>query len=456
MKPKLMGRMQRSMREPLSVPLRVALDDGSGGGAPPPPPLYESFTFYDHSTQTGMPKEADSTSYTMGNVYRVDEDGAVDTVYMYKPVGSEQTSREAGVYNASGDLLVRGSLAVDGAEGTWVPVLLDQILEVEAGVDYIPSSNVFEGSYAWDEFAFSSAVVSGPITAPADGTVSGNGRSTASGGFSLSYPGDPYNASSWYTDMRYWPGRPLASFLPTGFPDDGDTGHSGSLTTYSGPETITVDGTVIENMDILTSLLISADNVIIRNCRLYVTSDFGIDGEYAANLLIEDCTVYNDGTLGTNAAILGGLGGSVFQRNNIYGVQNGIVLASNGNDVIIRDNYVHDLASGGADPHFDAVAVQGGQVNVLIEHNTLVSWDTSCIIINEDFGPSTGIVVNNNLMLQQLPNKTAYTMYVYTAGVTVTNNFMSRGQHGYFDIGTVGATFSNNVDAYSRVAIPAS
>src|SRR5262245_60641243 len=126
----------------------------------------------------------------------------------------------------------------------------------------------------------------------------------------------------------------------------------------------------------------------------------------------------------TNAAILGS---GTFIGNNISNSENGIVLDDGAS--VVRDNYIHDLNDNFGDPHIDGISVQAGQNHVLIEHNTIIGWDTSDIFIKNDFGPINDIVVRDNLLLGDPAHgdsTPASDVYVYgpnTTNVSIINNY---------------------------------
>ena len=128
----------------------------------------------------------------------------------------------------------------------------------------------------------------------------------------------------------------------------------------------------------------------------------------------------------TNSAIVGS---GTFIGNDISNSENGIVLSDGAS--VVRDNYIHDLGDNFGDPHLDGIAVQGGQNHVLIEHNTVEAWDTSCIFIKNDFGPINDITVRNNLLYGDPERRDpASTIYVYgpnTTNVSITNNYVEKG-----------------------------
>ena len=232
-----------------------------------------------------------------------------------------------------------------------------------------------------------------------------------------------------------------------GMPDATTTGVPAgtTLTAYTGPMTITKDGTVIEGMIIDGTLKIEASNVTIKNCIIKNYGWWGIDGEGAANLTVLNCDFTASTSKDTNAAILGS---GTFIGNDISQSENGIVLT--GGASVVRDNYIHDLFDNFGEPHIDGISVQGGQDNVLIEHNTIESWDTSAVFIKNDFGPINNITVRNNLMYGDADRgDPAATVYVYgpnTTNVSITNNYVEKGNWYYYATSNANPTISGNIE----------
>ena len=218
-----------------------------------------------------------------------------------------------------------------------------------------------------------------------------------------------------------------------------------NLTAYTGPMTITQAGTVIEGKIINGSLLVTAPNVIIKNCVIKYDGWWGIDAEGAKNITIENCDITGPGyAKNANAAILGS--GS-FIGNDISNSENGIVLT--GGASTVKGNYVHDLATAGADPHYDGIAVQGGQNGVLIEGNTVIGRDTSDIFIKNNFGPINDVTVKGNLLL----GDAGYQVYVdgrdkggAITGVTIADNYVQKGGYGYYSVDNSKPLISGNVE----------
>jgi Right handed beta helix region len=218
-----------------------------------------------------------------------------------------------------------------------------------------------------------------------------------------------------------------------------------TLTAYTGPMTITTPGTVIDGKIISGTLRVTAADVTIKNCVVQNYGWWGIDAEGAANITIQNCDFTASSSMDTNAAILGS---GTFIGNDIRNSENGIVLT--GGASVVRDNYIHDLQDSGPDPHIDGISVQGGQNHVLIEHNTVESWDTSCIFIKNDFGPINDITVRNNLLYGDLDRgDPAATIYVWgpnTTNVSITNNYLEKGFWFYYQINNANPTISGNIE----------
>jgi parallel beta-helix repeat protein len=239
----------------------------------------------------------------------------------------------------------------------------------------------------------------------------------------------------------------MATTIPQGFASSANTGvPSGTnLTAYSGPMTVSTDGTVIDGKTINGTLIVTGDNVVIKNCVINYGSWWGIDAEHSNNITIQDCTIIGPGYGGdSNAGILGS---GTFLRNDISHSENGIVLT--GGASIVKGNYIHDLQDGYGDPHYDGISVQGGQNNVLIQDNTVIARDTSDIFIKNDFGPISSVTVKRNF----LAGSPGFNIYVdgRAAGgpitdVSITNNYMWKGGYGYYSIDKSTPDISDNIE----------
>lgn len=231
-----------------------------------------------------------------------------------------------------------------------------------------------------------------------------------------------------------------------GFPNATNTGvpDGTKLTAYTGPMTITQDGTVIDGKIINGSLRIQADNVVIKNSKITFNNYWGIDAEGAANVTIQDNDIIGPGYSGTsNSAILGS---GNFLRNDISKVENGITLQ--GGASVVKGNYIHNLENSGSDPHYDGIQAYGGQNGLLIEGNTILARDTSSIFIANLYGAVNNVKVNDNYIAGadvQLRVEGTKSSSPIT-GVSITNNYVEKGYYGYYNIEKASPTMSGNVE----------
>lgn len=191
--------------------------------------------------------------------------------------------------------------------------------------------------------------------------------------------------------------QPVGSLIPVlpFYADETNTGTTGTLTP-SGTVTTTANGQVIENLDITGQIRIVHDNVTVRNCRINAAGFvWGIDGHYITprtGLIVEYCEIHGS----MNSAVLFGEN-SIIRYNNIWGQDNGIMIGG-GHSTIFR-NYIHDLAAtSGPEPHFDAIQGGGGWTDIVIEGNHCISWDTSDILLQCEFGPWTRCTIKDNIL----------------------------------------------------------
>jgi hypothetical protein len=240
-----------------------------------------------------------------------------------------------------------------------------------------------------------------------------------------------------------------------GWPDASNTGVPAgtALTNYTGSMTINTPGTVLNGITTGGTITILANNVTIKNSKIGSVT-IGIPGTSGntqpapTGTIIQDCTI-DGGSGGVNTGIWGN---GTFLRNNIAHAENPITpyftLAAG---TLIQDNYIHDLSSPNAAPHYDGIQMDGGFSNVTIRHNTIDNENdnTSDIMIDNYFGPISNIVVDNNRLLKG-GDFTIYVSNSFTGGpvsnVSVTNNHMTSAQYGYFAFYTSNPTECGNVN----------
>ena len=196
------------------------------------------------------------------------------------------------------------------------------------------------------------------------------------------------------------------------------------LTAYTGPSNITANGTVVDSKNVTSCITIQASNVTIRNSRFAADCVFVIEVFVSgASLTIEDSEIDCQSAGATGLAVHD----TVARRLNIHHCENGVDISHH---VTVKDSYIHD-GDGPGDAHVDGIQASWG-ADSLIEHNTILSRDTSSIIItNYDGHPSVNnTTITNNLMGAQTSARVAYVIYcpsAPSANFRVTNNrFLSQ------------------------------
>lgn len=183
--------------------------------------------------------------------------------------------------------------------------------------------------------------------------------------------------------------------IPGGdWPNATNTGYLGDIgaLTPASSSTISTPGAVYENRLVTGALYVTAPNVTIRNC--VINAGFwGVENSSTATgLTIEDVTIIG----GDNCGImLDGYGANTaVQRCNISEAVDGMKIS--GSNIIIRDNYIHDLAfDAGADTHNDGIQCYSGTGFQFI-HNWIDSPDTSCIAMFKEQGEWDDILIQSN------------------------------------------------------------
>ena len=155
-----------------------------------------------------------------------------------------------------------------------------------------------------------------------------------------------------------------------------DVGHTGSLTTYSGPTTITADGTTIEDKHITSRLFINANNVTIRNSWMEVGGNSraiehcNSETPNNSNLLIEDSTL----TGSTNALIMTCGGITVRGSRMRDAAQDLMKINGSKGTVLIEGSYFEGL--GAADPEINHQHPDGFQIVMTSAHQQTYRGNT--------------------------------------------------------------------------------
>ena len=244
------------------------------------------------------------------------------------------------------------------------------------------------------------------------------------------------------------------------FPDATNTGVPVGVTLKpSGGLVIDTPGVVIEGLDIAGSVKINAPNVTLRNSRIK-SGDYQVVmvGKSITGVVVQNCSIDGQRSGGQGIA-----GQGAFIANNIANTSDGIDVR--GDDTLIQDNYIHDMAQPtGAHP--DGIQADGGFSNLSIIHNTVVNelGDNSSLMLDNYWGPIKNVLINDNQFLGG-----GYTVYLNemakqpnggggpVTNVRFTNNIVSKGGWGYLSLATqLGnvPVISGNVDSVTRALLP--
>jgi hypothetical protein len=220
---------------------------------------------------------------------------------------------------------------------------------------------------------------------------------------------------------------PLPAGVPAGL----------ALTTYTGPSTITKDGTVIDAKDIPFGLEIAAKNVVITRSRIHSNDDEGI--HVSGSLQISDSTVRDSSN---------GIGGDNYTATRVE-VTN---LADDGfklgNNVHVDQSWCHDLTPS-SQAHADCGQMQAGVTNMSVTNSWFDGGRNSALFIAPDLGPSSNgpVLIDNNVL-----GNGNYSLYCVDGNdgeyivknITITNNrFLNTAQYGPATV-NVPVTASNN------------
>jgi hypothetical protein len=276
------------------------------------------------------------------------------------------------------------------------------------------------------------------------------------------------------------PSQPPPS--PGGWPDATNTGwqHTGAtLAAYSGPSTITVDGTTIDSKLITGDLCIKASNVRITRSEVRGAVSTSkpnafCDGSAPTNVVLEDVKIVGPGTSSTHNVSVSttfavNANGLTCRRCDISRWGSGVFVdgwVAGGSNVLIEDSYLHDFVGfQGCVPELgpDCLAHRSGiggigAVNATYRRNNIHINDLngepglSGAIVIYGQAPVKNVLVEDNLIYA---DSASYCLYCGTdqgnavTNLTCRNNVFNkdpvRPQCGYFGPMThYGASISGN------------
>lgn len=253
-----------------------------------------------------------------------------------------------------------------------------------------------------------------------------------------------------------------AAVAPSAKPSATNTGVPAgtTLTRYTGPTTITVDGTVIDSKAIYSDLKVAARNVVIRNSYLHCgtgnpasnTGCIDANSGNVYNLLVERNTIipdrpsyYRDGIVGHEFTA---------RRNHIRGTNDGIGIFNKPGgsvkaNVTVEGNYIHSLTHWNYDPahsdgtHNDGIQIQGGQ-NIFIRSNTVVgsvvagdglgvhgNHGGAALIVGQSVSPIANLIIEKNWFDDAQNSVCINHGSRPSITLTLQNNFFGRNQYDF-------------------------
>ena len=419
-------------------------------------------TLWSSTASPATAAAGDTSAVEVGTVFSSSSSGSVNAIRFYKGAGN--AGPHVGKLWSNGVLLSSVTFTNESASG-WQEATLAKPVAITAGQKYTVSYRAPQGRYAvsYDVFSSAATLKQGSLTAVSG--VFGYGTSA--------FPTSTYRGSAYFVDVRFQPTTAPTSTAPTTappttvpssskFPDAGNTGvPSGtSLSTYTGPCTITVANTVIDAKTINCSLTIRAAGVKITRSIITGTVETG-ENTSGYSYAISDSEVKVGAKAGT------GIGAVNFTalRVEVTGGNRSIHCYR---DCVVQDSYVHGQFRDATGTYHESAIRMGS--NATIRHNSITCDAPD---VPPDAGCSAGLtgygdfaVVQNNLIEnnQFLPGTGGFCAYggaslgkpfsSATKNIVFRNNVFQRGSGGKcgyygpitsFNTALPGAVWSGNV-----------
>jgi hypothetical protein len=155
----------------------------------------------------------DGNAVTLGVKFWSSQSGTISAIRFYRAVTNPQ-GYVAKLYTAGGTLLASVSLAKeDGPVPGWQVANFASPIPIKANATYIAAYYSSIGRGAWDAYGLSNGKTNGPLTAPANSAVGGNGVYH----YKNTFPNSNFEASNYYIDVLFTPSGPslVLNFNPT-------------------------------------------------------------------------------------------------------------------------------------------------------------------------------------------------------------------------------------------------
>lgn len=177
-----------------------------------------------------------------------------------------------------------------------------------------------------------------------------------------------------------------------------------SRTAYSGPSTITTNGTLVEGKNFTTQVDIDADNVTIRGCEFQNSLLRVLDP--SAGTVIEDCLFRGASSSSGSSFFLHCLANTdiIVRRSEFKWCRSDPIKLSVG-AYKLHDNYVHDNSPSEEGDHVDLIETWDGPCDGMevvgnwIVYPGTVENTTTCLMLQpSSTGRYQNVLVENNVM----------------------------------------------------------
>ncbi len=197
-----------------------------------------------------------------------------------------------------------------------------------------------------------------------------------------------------------------------------------NLTIITGDTTITVSGATVQNLDVWGTLTIEANNVTVKNCRVWIGAFWGIVVESGyTGILIEDCEIGKDSVNSSKGIFIRTADSTeaTIRRCYIHHVGDGI-FGGGGSDpspkakLTVQDCYISDIRETDGDDNVDSIDDHKGdgmeflgqirEALIIHNHINVPTDQTSCLLFECNWGNLQNVTIENNLL-----NGAGYTVY---------------------------------------------
>jgi hypothetical protein len=147
----------------------------------------------------------DPNPVEMGVKFQTSAPGAVTAIRFYK--GAQNIGTHVGhLWTSTGTLLSSATFSNETASG-WQQVNLPSPVTLTPGTSYIVSYHT-NGFYSADPSFFATALLNGPLSAPASSPSAGNG--VYAYGQAATFPSGTFNSTNYWVDLSFLPSSALA------------------------------------------------------------------------------------------------------------------------------------------------------------------------------------------------------------------------------------------------------